>query len=230
LVALLIYLIDLPEIRDQQSGREIPKLNRGLSGALAHPHLVRGVIAQFFYCGAQVGVGSFVIRFVQHLIPGIPAVSAANYLKLHLFGFMLGRFSGSAILKYVAAPRLLSVFAAGGFLCVVVALTTSTMAAIWAVVFAGFFNSIMFPTIFALSLKNLGLYTKRASSLLVMSIVGSATLPAVMGFISDRTSIQTSFVVPLICYAVVFYFGVAGYRPSDVKGAETSVVRGAEAQ
>jgi MFS transporter, FHS family, L-fucose permease len=230
LVALLIYVTDLPEIRDQQSGGEITKLNRGLSGALAHPHLVRGVIAQFFYCGAQVGVGSFVIRFVQHLIPGIPPVSAASYLKLHLFGFMLGRFSGSAILKYVAAPRLLSVFAAGGFLCIVVALTTSTMAAIWAVVFAGFFNSIMFPTIFALSLKNLGPYTKRASSLLVMSIVGSATLPPVMGFLSDRTSIQTSFVVPLICYAVVFYFGVAGYRPSDVKGAETSVVRGAEAQ
>jgi len=66
--------------------------------------------------------------------------------------------------------------------------------------------------------------------LLVMSIIGSATVPAVMGFISDRTSIQTSFVVPLVCYAVVFYFGVAGYRPSDVKAAETSVVAGAEAQ
>ena len=230
LVALLIYVTDLPEIRDQQSGREITKLNRGLSWTLAYPHLVRGVIAQFFYCGAQVGVGSFVIRFVQHLIPGIPSVSAANYLKLHLFGFMLGRFSGSAIMKYVPAPRLLSIFAAGGFLCVVVALVTSTMAAIWAVVLAGFFNSIMFPTIFALSLKNLGPYTKRASSLLVMSIVGSATLPAVMGLISDRTSIQTSFVVPLICYAVVFYFGVAGYRPGDVKSAETPVVAGAEAQ
>src|SRR6516165_7416361 len=132
-------------------------------------------------------------------------------------------------MKYVAPPRLLSIFAAGGFLCVVVALATSSVAAIWAVVFAGFFNSIMFPTIFALSLKNLGPYTKRASSLLVMSIIGSATVPAVMGFISDRTSIQTSFVVPLICYAVVFYFGVAGYKPSDVK-AETSVVAGAEAQ
>ena len=230
LVAFLIYVTDLPEIRDQHSGGEVPKLEKGLSGALAHRHLLRGVIALFFYCGAQVGVGSFVIRFVQHLIAGIPSTVAANYLKLHLFGFMLGRFSGSAIMKYVPAPRLLSIFAAGGFLCIVVALTTSTMAAIWAVVLAGFFNSIMFPTIFALSLKNLGPYTKRASSLLVMSIIGSATLPAVMGFISDRTSIQTSFVVPLIGYAVVFYFGVAGYRPSGVKAAESTVVAGAEAQ
>jgi len=227
-VAFLIYWTDLPEIRDQQPGREVT--NRGLSGALAHPHLVRGVIALFFYCGAQVGVGSFVIRFVQHLIPGIPSVIAANYLKLHLFGFMVGRFTGSGIMKYVPAPRLLSIFAAGGLLCVVVALTTTTMAAIWAVVLAGFFNSIMFPTIFALSLKNLGPYTKRASSLLVMAIVGSATLPAVMGFISDRTSIQTSFVVPLLCYAVVGYFGVAGYRPSPGMAVEPSVVAGAEAQ
>jgi MFS transporter, FHS family, L-fucose permease len=88
----------------------------------------------------------------------------------------------------------------------------------------------MFPTIFALSLKNLGRYTKRASSLLVMSIVGSATLSAVMRFISDRTSIQTSFVVSLICYAVVGYFGIAGYRPSGVMAPEPSVVAGAEAQ
>jgi MFS transporter, FHS family, L-fucose permease len=226
-VAVLIYLTDLPEIRDRSA---VTKVTRGLSGALAHRHLVRGVIALFFYCGAQVGVGSFVIRFVQHLIVGIPSTVAANYLKLHLFGFMLGRFSGSAIMKYVPAPRLLSIFAAGGFLCLVIALTTSSMAAIWAVVLAGFFNSIMFPTIFALSLKNLGPYTKRASSLLVMSIIGSATLPAVMGFISDRTSIQTSFVVPLIGYAVVCYFGVVGYRPSGVKAAETTVVAGAEAR
>jgi MFS transporter, FHS family, L-fucose permease len=213
LVALLIYLTDLPEIRDQSG--EGKSETGGLRGALAHGHLVRGIIALFFYCGAQVGVGSFVIRFVQHMTPGIAATDAANFLKLHLFGFMIGRFTGSWIMKYVPAPRLLSIFAFGGVVCVVVALTMSGAPAIWAVVLAGFFNSIMFPTIFALSLKKLGPYTKRASSLLVMAIIGSATLPAIMGFISDRSTIQTSFVVPLICYSVVFYFAVAGYRPHE---------------
>jgi MFS transporter, FHS family, L-fucose permease len=228
LVGVLIYFTDLPEIRDQRGKRESQAEKINLRGALAHRHLVRGIIALFFYCGAQVGVGSFVIRFVQHMTPGLSATDAAYYLKLHLFGFMIGRFSGSWIMKYIPAPRLLSLFAAGGFLCVVVALATNGSPAIWAVVFAGFFNSIMFPTIFALSLKSLGPYTKRAASLLVMSIIGSATLPAIMGFISDRTSIQTSFLVPLICYSVVFYFAVAGHRPSESEPFEPTVV--AEAQ
>jgi MFS transporter, FHS family, L-fucose permease len=227
LVGVLIYLTDLPEIRDQRgTGAE----KTSLRGALANRHLVRGIIALFFYCGAQVGVGSFVIRFVQHMTPGISATEAAYYLKLHLFGFMIGRFSGSWIMKYISAPRLLSIFAGGGFLCVVVALSTAGSPAVWAVVFAGFFNSIMFPTIFALSLKSLGPYTKRASSLLVMSIIGSATLPAIMGLISDRTSIQTSFVVPLICYSVVFYFGIAGYRPDEAEPSEPAVVAEAPAR
>jgi FHS family L-fucose permease-like MFS transporter len=230
LVALLIYLTDLPEIRERKEAGEPRAESKGLRGALSHPHLVRGIVALFFYCGAQVGVGSFVIRFVQHLNPGTPATIAANYLKLHLFGFMLGRFIGSAIMKYVPAPRLLSVFAGGGFLCIVVALGSSGPVAIWAVVLAGFFNSIMFPTIFALSLKNLGRYTKRASSLLVMSIIGSATLPALMGFISDHSTIQTSFVVPLICYAVVLYFAVKGYKPAEAGIPSHAVIAEAETQ
>jgi FHS family L-fucose permease-like MFS transporter len=227
LVGVLIYLTDLPEIRDQR-GEGAEKTS--LRGALTNRHLVRGLIALFFYCGAQVGVGSFVIRFVQHMTPGISATDAAYYLKLHLFGFMIGRFSGSWIMKYISAPRLLSIFAGGGFLCVVVALSTTGSPAVWAVVVAGFFNSIMFPTIFALSLKRLGPYTKRASSLLVMSIIGSATLPALMGLISDRTSIQTSFAVPLVCYSVVFYFAVAGYRPNEAEPFEPTVVAEAQAR
>jgi FHS family L-fucose permease-like MFS transporter len=215
LVALLIYFTDLPEIRDLRGPGESKVETGGLRGALAYRHLVLGIIALFFYCGAQVGVGSFVIRFVQHIHPGTPSTVAANYLKFHLFGFMIGRFSGSAIMKYVPAARLLALFAGGAMLCVVVALTASGVLPIWAVVLTGFFNSIMFPTIFALSLKNLGSHTKRAASLLVMAIIGAATFPALMGFISDRSSIQDSFVVPLVCYAVVLYFAIWGYKPEQ---------------
>lgn len=212
-VAVLIACTNLPEIREpREAGKSVPA--HRLREAFAYKHLLRGVIAQFFYCGAQVGVGSFIIRFVQYLHPGTPAPVAASYLKFHLFGFMVGRFAGSAMMKYVAPARLLSLFATGAFVCVLLALGTSGPAAMWAIVAIGFFNSIMFPTIFALSLKNLGPYTKRASSLLVLSIIGSAVLPALMGLISDHSSIQTSFLIPLICYAVVLYFGVRGYRPA----------------
>ena len=223
LVALLIYLTNLPEIRERRDASDSQRTSISLRGALAHRHLVLGIIALFFYCGAQVGVGSFVIRFVQHLNPGTPATAAANYLKLHLFGFMIGRFTGSGIMKYVSAPRLLWLFAAGGTICMVVALTAFGVLPMWAVVLTGFFNSIMFPTIFALSLKNLGPFTKKGSSLLVMAIIGSATFPAVMGFISDRSSIRVSFVIPLICYLVVFYYGMWGYKPVALTTASEAI-------
>jgi FHS family L-fucose permease-like MFS transporter len=213
LVAVLIYFAKLPEIRETGS-LQAPPVAATLRGIIAHKHLLKGVVAQFFYVGAQVGVTSFVIRFVQHAVPGTPERTAANYLWWHLFGFMIGRFAGSAIMKLIPAPRLLTLFAGGALVGVLVAVTSSGMAPVWAVVLIGFFHSIMFPTIFALSLKNLGPYTKLGSSLLVMSIIGGAICPAIMGLVSDVSNIQRAFLVPLICYAYVLYFAAWGHKPT----------------
>ena len=179
---------------------------------------MKGVIAQFCYVGAQVGVASFIIRFAEHSIPGTHEKMAAHYLQMHLFGFMLGRFAGSAMMKIVAATRLLSIFAAGALVSVLVVLFATGAAPVWAVVLIGFFHSIMFPTIFALSIKKLGPYTKLGSSLLVMSIIGGAICPAVMGVISDASNIQKAFVVPLLCYVYVLYFALWGYKPVALSG------------
>jgi FHS family L-fucose permease-like MFS transporter len=123
---------------------------------------------------------------------------------------------------------LLSLFAFSTLICLLVVLLGSGVAPLWAVVLIGFFHSIMFPTIFALSIKHLGRYTKLGSSLLVASIVGGAVCPAIMGFISDRSSIRVAFIVPLICQAYVLYFAVRGYRPVLVErtaAAELSTVK-----
>jgi FHS family L-fucose permease-like MFS transporter len=117
-------------------------------------------------------------------------------------------------MQKVAAPRLLSLFAGGSLLCLLVVLVSSGTAPVWAIVLIGFFHSIMFPTIFALSLKSLGPYTKLGSSLLVMAIIGGAVCPAIMGRISDSWNIQRAFIVPLVCHAYVFYFAMWGYRPA----------------
>jgi MFS transporter, FHS family, L-fucose permease len=215
LVAALLYFAHLPEIREV-SGETLPepeKAPRNRREIWRYKHLVKGVVAQFFYVGAQVGVTSFVIRFTQHALPNTPEKVAANFLKWHLIGFMAGRFAGSAMMKRIAPPRLLGFFAVCAFLCTLMAIAGSGAAPVWAVVLLGFFDSIMFPTIFALSVKNLGVYTKLGSALLVMSIIGGAIVPAVMGYISDASSIQKAFVVPLICYAYVVYFAVRGYQP-----------------
>src|SRR5215469_15111625 len=211
-VAMLIYLTDLPEVHEVTDRREPVSAPTGWS-KLAHGHLFRGVIAQFLYVGAQVGVASFVIRFAQHVEPGTSAKDAANYLKLHILGFMLGRFAGSGIMKRFAPAHLLAVFAGGSLICAVIAVATSGLSSVAAIVLIGFFHSIMFPTIFALSIKNLGRFTKRGSSLLVMSIIGGAICPAIMGRISDLSNIQRAFFVPLLCYAYVLFFALAGYKP-----------------
>src|SRR6266481_70497 len=185
LVAALLYFAHLPEIREVSGETLLDPQNapRKRWEIWRYKHLVKGVVAQFFYVGAQVGVTSFVIRFTQHLLPGTPERVAANFLKWHLIGFMVGRFAGSGAVS------------------------------VWALVLLGFFDSIMFPTIFALSVKDLGVYTKVGSALLVMSIIGGALVPALMGYISDTSSIQNAFVVPLICYAYAIYFALRGYKP-----------------
>ena len=133
---------------------------------------------------------------------------------------LLGRFGGSALMKSVPAPRLLSIFGAGSLVSIVIALSVSGPASVWAIVLIGFFHSIMFPTIFALSIKNLGPLTKRGASLQVMAILGGALLPALMGRISDATNIRTAFVVPLVCYVYIFYFAAMGYKPRKIASEE----------
>jgi MFS transporter, FHS family, L-fucose permease len=214
-VAVLIYFAHLPEVREA-TGEALaePEAAPPTHASIWHyKHLIRGVITEFFYVGAQVGVTSFVIRFTQRVLPGTPEKTAANYLWWHLFGFMIGRFAGSAIMKRVAPARLLGIFSTSATICAVIAIFMTGTVSVWAVVLLGFFDSIMFPTIFALSIKNLGIYTKLGSSLLVMSIIGGAIVPAVMGYISDRSSIQAAFSVPLVCYAIVIYFSFSGYKP-----------------
>src|SRR5713101_6137531 len=219
-VAVLIQLAHLPDVQETAVEGTAAGTGNSAESVLSHAHLVKGVVAQFFYVGAQVGVASFVIRYAQFSVPGTAAKTAALYLLLHQVGFMGGRFVGSALMKKVAAPRLLSLFAAASLICATVALLATGLISVWAVVLIGFFHSIMFPTIFALSIRNLGSLTKRGSSLLVMALVGGAFFPAIMGRISDAASIQRAFLVPLLCYVFILYFGLSGYKPAAIPGLE----------
>jgi FHS family L-fucose permease-like MFS transporter len=141
---------------------------------------------------------------------------ASIYLQYHWIGFMVGRFSGSFLMKYIAASRLLSLFAGFAFVCACVAMFATGTIPIWAVALIGFFHSIMFPTIFALGIKGLGPYTKLGSSLLVMAIIGGSIFPALMGYVSDLTSIRTAFCIPLLCYLYIWYFAAKGSAPEPV--------------
>jgi len=180
----------------------------GFGELFRRPRYLFGVFAQFCYVGAQVGVWSFTIRYVQAELPGTSEHSAADLLIVALVLFMAGRFVGTALMGRIAPLTLLAVFGLANTLLMLVAVAVGGVAGVAALTLASFFMSIMFPTIFAASLRGLGPLTKLGSSLLVMAIIGGAVLTAAMGLISDQSgAIRMAMLVPCACFAVVAAFG-----------------------
>ena len=204
LVALLIWRTKLPDVKEESStGEDAPKSGR----IFAQKNLMLGVMAQFFYVGAQVCVSSFFIRFSNHTA-AIPEKSAAFYLSAALLAFMAGRFIGTYLMKFVAPHRLLLFYSIMNIALLAIAINVSGMAAIYCLIGVEFFMSIMFPTIFSLSIFGLGSQTKIGSSLVIMAIAGGAVFPVIMGRVSDMSTIQTAYIVPLLCFFVVGYFAL----------------------
>jgi FHS family L-fucose permease-like MFS transporter len=167
----------------------------------------------FVYVGAEVTIGSFLVNFLA--LPGIAGMSradAARYVSYYWGAAMIGRFLGSALLRKWKAGGMLAASGAAAALLVSVAVLTSDGIAMWSLISVGLFNSIMFPTIFTLGIDGLGPLTSRGSSLLVMSIVGGAIVPLVIGAIADLAGLQGAFAPLLLCYLYILYYGARGSR------------------
>jgi len=212
LVALLIAFTKMPEVKGAVS-----RSTSRFRDIWQHRHLRWGVLAQFFYVGAQVCVTSFFIRFSK-FAADMPEKGAAAWLGIALFGFMIGRFTGTLFTRFIQPAKLLAIYS---LICVgllIAAITIKSEVAVWALMAIPFFESIMFPTIFALSIKNLDEHRELGSSLLVMAVAGGAVFPPLMGLISDQTgSIQLAYIVPLLCFFVTLYFGWQGYKVRRVE-------------
>jgi FHS family L-fucose permease-like MFS transporter len=213
-VTIGFLLTKLPEVKESDT----VDAHTGFSlSVLRHPHVRWAVIAQFFYVGAQVGVGSFFIRFSKQVMD--LGEKPASYLwgSIAMVGFMVGRFAGTFLMKFIKPQKLLLIYAIISMLLLVIALNTHGKVAVYAVAAVPFFMSIMFPTIFALGIKELGEETKMASSLLVMAIVGGALAPLLMGGISDYTgSMQKAYIIPLLCFIAVAWFAWRGYKIKQI--------------
>jgi FHS family L-fucose permease-like MFS transporter len=192
---------------------------QAIAGLLARPRFLFGVAAQFFYVGAQVGVWSYMIRYAQDQVPGMGEKTAATYLSWSLVGFMIGRFAGAALMSRFNPARLMAAFAAVNVALTLAAVLVGGQTGLYALAATSVFMSIMFPTIFAGSLKGLGPLTKTGSSFLVMSIIGGAVLTAVMGAVSDLSGIHVAIAVPCACFAVVALFGLTADRAARLDGA-----------
>ncbi|MDF2193300.1 L-fucose:H+ symporter permease [Paraflavitalea sp. CAU 1676] len=211
IVAIVIYFTHMPDTKEEGD-----KETKSVFHAFRHKHLTWAVIAQFFYVGAQVCVGSFFIKLSMRV--GLTEGQAATYLALgYGLAFMVGRFVGTFLMRTIKPATLLTWYAVINVVLSIVAIFATGIAAVYSLIGIAFFMSIMFPTIFSLGIQDLGNDTKLGSSLIVMSIVGGALLPPVLGVISDATNnIQYGYIVPLICFVVVGYFGWKGHKTKSL--------------
>jgi len=214
-VAVLFLLIKLPEVNDS------PDESRPRVNILRIAHLRWAVYAQFMYVGAQVCVTSFFIN-VAVTNAGISQKQAAIYLGLgYGIAFMVGRFFGTFLMRFVRPHILLRVYAISSLVLSVLCISFQGMIIVFSLIGIGFFMSIMFPTIFSMGIKGLGTETKTGSSLIIMAIVGGAALPPLMGYISDITgSIQAGYSIPLVCFAFIAYYAWDKWEPAEIAQPE----------
>ncbi len=209
-VALLIQRTPLPDIIE-----EADAVTPAGGSILAEKNLLLGVVAQFFYVGAQVCISSFFIRFVNQ-VAGLGEKTAALLLSGALLGFMVGRFFGTFLMRYIAPARLLALYSLLNIGLLAVAILSRGILSVYMLVGVEFFMSIMFPTIFALSIRGLGAKTKVGSSLVIMAIMGGAVFPVIMGRVSDLSSMQTAYLIPAICFVPVLYFAIRNFAVKHV--------------
>lgn len=195
--------------KTSQQTLESSQLALSCSRLLRQGSFVQAVIAEFFYVASQVSIWSFTIQYAEANIPGLTEKAAADCLLLSLFLFMAGRFMASALLNLIKAEKLLCIYAVVACMTCATAACMGGIFGVACICATSVFMSMMYPTIFSLALAGVQEEDREvASSMVVMSIVGGAVAPPVMGAVSDAVSITKAYLVPAICFLVVAFFAV----------------------
>ena len=216
ILAVFVKMIRLPDA-NKIAEEESEHNHDGKHSVWQYRHLIFGAAGIFCYVGAEVSIGSLLVNVLGYL-KGMDHSSAAKYLSFYWGGAMVGRFLGSAIMAKIAPNRYLAFNATAAVALLGVAMLAgkaSADVAMWALLAIGFFNSIMFPTIFSLATKGLGRFTSSASGVLCTAIVGGAIVPVVQGWAADTYGLMISFVVSAICYVYIVFFAIKGYKADE---------------
>lgn len=209
IVAGLFWRTAMPEIKEDTLVADTALITTPL---FKHRNFTNAIFTQFFYVAAQVGVAALFINFCTENTLHITNADAAYLLSVGLLLFTLGRFFGTALMKKIAPNVLLTIFACINIVLTILVLLNIGWISVYALMAIFFFESIMFPTIFALGVKDLGHHTKKGSSFIIMSIVGGAIMPWFMGMIATKFSTHISYIVPAFCFAIVAWYGINGYK------------------
>ncbi|MEB2844903.1 sugar MFS transporter [Endobacterium cereale] len=211
-LAAIFAALKLPQVQEEET---VETGAHAGGSAWGYRHLVLGAVGLFVYVGAEVSIGSFLVNFLaEPTIGNIPETDAAHYVAYFWGGAMIGRFIGAAVMRYVDDGKALAFNAAAVIILLIVTIMSTGAVAMWAVLAIGLFNSIMFPTIFSLALHGLGRHTSQGSGILCLAIVGGAILPLVQGALADTIGIQLAFVMPIVCYVYIAYYGLKGHKPA----------------
>jgi FHS family L-fucose permease-like MFS transporter len=215
ILGVAVAFMHLPHITQTQSFRPAKEGDPVLSRSIwDYKHTVLGAVGIFCYVGVEVGLASIAVNYFK--TQGVDSAKTASFLvSLYWFGALVGRLLGSWMLTAIKSGKLVGIF---GFLAtamVLISMFTSGQVAIWSLVLCGFLNSIMFPNIFTLGIAGLGPMTSKGSGLIMTAVVGGAIIPALIGYVADKAgNIQTSFVIPAICYLFIAYYGLWGSKPT----------------
>lgn len=211
----------MPAIRDDglNAGRQETERSVWSVG-----HLILGAVGIFLYCGAEIGIGGFLVNYIiEPDIGNMTAKAASRYVSIYWGGSMIGRFVGSAILRRVRPGTLLGINAAGALSLVGLSIASHGPMAMWSILLVGVFNSIMFPTLFTLGIAELGPLTGKGSGILMASAVGAAILPVLQGVVADAIGVHLSFIVPAIAYIYVAYYGFDGCKTRRARNPVVSL-------
>ena len=214
LLGLAVAFMHLPHVEQTQAFRPAREGDPILSRSIwSYKHTVLGALGIFFYVGVEVGLASIAVNYFK--LQGMSTAKTASFLvSLYWFGALVGRLLGAGIMTKVKAGKLLGIFGFTAAILIAVSMFTSGEVAIGTLVLCGFFNSVMFPNIFTLGIAGLGPMTSKGSGLIMTAVVGGAVVPLAIGALADKTSIQTSFIIPVICYLYIAYYVLWGSNPT----------------
>jgi len=209
-IAFIVYQLKLPNIKSAPADEEVLATTEKKS-IFTFRNLKFGVWALFFYVGAEVAIGTFLTNYIADTL-GIEENQANNYVAFYWGGMLVGRLVGSIILKSMKPSTVLTFSSVAAIFLIALSISTTGNLAVWSMIAVGLCNSIMFAIIFSLSVEGLGKYTTKASGILSTAIAGGAIVSYSQGVLIDHYTWMISFILPLVCYVYVLFYGLNGYR------------------
>ncbi|MDE2137237.1 MAG: sugar MFS transporter [Gammaproteobacteria bacterium] len=213
-LTLIAALVWLARRKLTETPSEMPTLSHYMS-LLKLPRFSYGTLCIFVYVGGEVAIGSLIVNYLmQSSVLGLGSEAAGHHISWYWGGAMVGRFIGSYLLRVFSPGKVLAFAAAAVMTLLFISANTTGLVSGYSLLAIGLFNSIMFPTIFALACEGLGPRAAEASGIICVAIVGGAVVPFLTGRTADLTTLKTALIVPAICYAVICGFGMYARRPA----------------